>query len=69
MKRWMLPLILASLAACAEPAPQPAAPVEAEPKLCPADVQECADGSFVARDPENNCQFKPCPAPTVGDAK
>ena len=28
--------------------------------LCTADVQECPDGSFVGRDPENNCMFKEC---------
>ena len=27
---------------------------------CTADVQECPDGSFVARDPKNNCEFKVC---------
>lgn len=60
----LLPLAFASLAACAE---QPAPPKPSdrigtdEPKLCPADVKQCKDGSFVARDPENQCQFKPCP--------
>lgn len=28
--------------------------------FCTADVQECPDGSFVARDPEKNCEFKEC---------
>ncbi len=41
----------------------------AEPKLltennskvvCTQDVKECPDGSFVSRDPNNNCQFEPC---------
>lgn len=32
-----------------------------EMKLCTADVKQCPDGSFVARDPAKNCQFKPCP--------
>jgi len=29
--------------------------------LCPADVQECNDGSFVARDSSANCAFYTCP--------
>ena len=28
--------------------------------LCTQEVQECPDGSFVGRDPENNCMFKEC---------
>lgn len=28
---------------------------------CIADVMECPDGSFVAREPEKNCEFKECP--------
>ena len=32
-----------------------------EPVFCTADVKECRDGSFVPRDPENGCAFKPCP--------
>eukprot|EP01104_Vermistella_antarctica_P009007 TRINITY_DN22_c0_g1_i3.p1 TRINITY_DN22_c0_g1~~TRINITY_DN22_c0_g1_i3.p1 ORF type:complete len:383 (-),score=54.50 TRINITY_DN22_c0_g1_i3:45-1193(-) len=28
---------------------------------CTDDVKECEDGSFVSRDPDNNCKFKPCP--------
>lgn len=37
---------------------------EAQPETqqtCPADVQQCQDGSSVERDPANNCNFKPCP--------
>jgi len=30
-------------------------------KVCAADVKQCADGSFVSRDPTNDCQFKACP--------
>ena len=30
-------------------------------KVCSADVKKCSDGSYVARDPENDCQFKKCP--------
>ena len=29
--------------------------------VCTADVQQCPDGSYVSRDPANNCNFKPCP--------
>jgi hypothetical protein len=29
--------------------------------MCAMDVQECPDGSFVARNPEDNCNFYPCP--------
>lgn len=32
-----------------------------EPILCPADAKACPDGSFVGRDPNNNCEFKLCP--------
>ena len=34
---------------------------EPERILCPADVMECPDGSYVSRNPENNCEFAPCP--------
>lgn len=40
-------------------------PIEEEPEeervMCPADVQECPDGSYVSRDPDNNCEFFACP--------
>ncbi len=52
-------LSLALLAACGS-APEPA-PAD-EPQMCAQDVQECADGSFVARDPANSCEFRACPA-------
>jgi hypothetical protein len=29
--------------------------------LCTSDVMQCPDGSYVGRDPLNNCQFYPCP--------
>jgi len=32
---------------------------------CIDDVQECPDGSFVSRDPDNNCEFEACPASVV----
>lgn len=33
--------------------------------FCAADVQQCPDGSYVARDPKNNCKFRLC----SGEAK
>merc|ERR1712224_444132 len=30
--------------------------------MCAADVQECSDGSFVSRDPANDCAFPACPS-------
>eukprot|EP00797_Seminavis_robusta_P030768 Sro651_g181530.1 chitinase (277) ;mRNA; r:16988-17818 len=38
--------------------PQPAA------VLCPRSIQLCSDGSFVSRDPDNNCEFPACPDPS-----
>jgi len=29
--------------------------------VCTQDVQECSDGSFVSRDPDNQCAFPECP--------
>jgi hypothetical protein len=34
---------------------------EEEAIFCTMDVKECSDGSFVARDPSKNCEFKECP--------
>eukprot|EP00562_Extubocellulus_spinifer_P020330 CAMPEP_0178582080 /NCGR_PEP_ID=MMETSP0697-20121206/23534_1 /TAXON_ID=265572 /ORGANISM="Extubocellulus spinifer, Strain CCMP396" /LENGTH=366 /DNA_ID=CAMNT_0020217789 /DNA_START=219 /DNA_END=1319 /DNA_ORIENTATION=+ len=31
--------------------------------MCTQDAKECVDGSYVSRDPANDCQFKPCPTP------
>ena len=36
-------------------------PEDEDPVFCTADVKQCADGSFVSRDPENGCAFDPCP--------
>ncbi|MEW6716563.1 MAG: extracellular solute-binding protein [Chloroflexota bacterium] len=54
------------------PTPSPVPPPEVEEEVeepegvvCPEDVTECPDGSFVARNPDNNCEFDPCP-PIVG---
>merc|ERR1711904_454996 len=35
---------------------------EDEDIMCAADVQECSDGSFVSRDPTNDCEFPACPS-------
>lgn len=41
-------------------APPPPA-MQEEPGSCAADVKQCADDSFVSRNPTNNCAFNPCP--------
>jgi hypothetical protein len=35
-----------------------------DPVVCPADAKLCIDGSSVGRDPNNNCEFVPCPPPS-----
>jgi hypothetical protein len=40
---------------CADPPPK-----TATAEVCTLDVQECPDGSFVGRDPQNDCAFSPC---------
>jgi len=35
------------------------------PTVCPQDVMQCADGSSVGRDSNNNCEFHPCPSRCV----
>jgi hypothetical protein len=37
-----------------------------EPVMCTADAKICADGSGVGRDPNNGCQFFPCPEDVSG---
>lgn len=32
-----------------------------KPQVCAQDVYTCPDGSYVSRDPSNDCQFDPCP--------
>lgn len=41
--------------------PEQNAPQEEEPVVCAADVKECPDGSFVSRNPEDDCNFFDCP--------
>lgn len=36
-------------------------PATREQVFCPQDVRQCPDGSWVGRDPDNNCRFRPCP--------
>lgn len=43
------------------PAAPPPPQVQEEAASCIADVKQCADGSFVSRNPTNNCAFNPCP--------
>jgi len=33
-------------------------------RLCTADAKLCPDGSYVGRDSNNNCEFRPCPSTT-----
>ncbi|MBI4272819.1 hypothetical protein HY621_03130 [Candidatus Uhrbacteria bacterium] len=40
-----------------KPEPKP------EQTVCATDVNKCSDGTFVSRDPNNDCMFKSCPAP------
>jgi len=35
--------------------------------VCTTDVKKCSDESYVARDPENDCQFKKCPDKELED--
>lgn len=37
--------------------------------VCTQDVQQCPDGSYVGRDPANNCQFRACPQLPPGPAQ
>lgn len=69
-RAWVAVALVALAAGCSAPAPKtqkPAPPgppppeMPAEGIVCPADVRECPDGSFVARDPDNGCAFRPCP--------
>jgi hypothetical protein len=29
---------------------------------CTMEAKACPDGSYVGRDPDKNCEFRPCPA-------
>lgn len=43
------------------PAAPPPPPMPGDDVVCPADVKECPDGSYVSRDPARRCAFNPCP--------
>jgi hypothetical protein len=72
-------VLLLTLAACnAGPAPTrtrelpPAPPpptIADDLGACAADVRQCPDGSFVARDPARRCAFAPCPGDNRPDPK
>jgi len=34
---------------------------ENKQKACTQEAKQCPDGSYVSREPLNNCEFKPCP--------
>jgi hypothetical protein len=69
-----IPIIMAILAGlllfgCTS---QPQAPVPNSTAVtCAADLHTCPDGTYVARDPANNCQFQSCnqPAACTQEAK
>ncbi|HWM43297.1 MAG TPA: hypothetical protein VNP36_12730 [Burkholderiales bacterium] len=51
-----LRLFLAVVALTAGCAPKP-------PQIaCTMEAKACPDGSYVGRNPQKNCEFKPCPA-------
>ena len=61
-------MLLLTLAACGTPQPRKAAPagpppppLPEEPLVCPAEVRQCPDGSFVSRNPARDCEFDACP--------
>lgn len=75
MTRAALVLLWAALAGCSASLPQPAPPKKLSPagppppampaegpRMCPADVHICPDGSAVSRNGANDCAFDPCPA-------
>jgi hypothetical protein len=44
---------LAAFAGCTPP--------ETSDVVCTMEAKACPDGSYVGRDPDRNCAFKPCP--------
>ena len=46
------------------PIAPPPPPLPDDRIVCPADVKQCADGSYVSRDTAQGCAFKPCPGAT-----
>lgn len=43
------------------PAAPPPPPMADDRGACAADVQQCADGSTVSRNPDKDCTFNACP--------
>jgi len=43
----------------------PPPPMPAEVGSCAADVKQCPDGSYVSRNPANDCAFDACPGNTT----
>ncbi|CAK0903836.1 unnamed protein product [Prorocentrum cordatum] len=58
--------LLEDLGSDCEEASTTAGATQAPQTVCLADVRECADGSFLSRDPADGCQFPTCP-PEVRD--
>ena len=74
MIRTLAAALLLMLGACGaapgQPGSQPARALPPAPPppslpdqtvMCPADVKQCADGSFVSRNPAMDCVFNSCP--------
>ncbi len=54
-----LAIVVVLLTACGQ---QPRTNNPPGTKVCTQDAKLCPDGkTYVGRDPDNNCQFKPCP--------
>lgn len=67
MKVFVLLVVLSFfLAGCSEFAPVEK-PAQNDVKLCAADVMICPDGTFVTRDPANDCNYKLCSEDGYGD--
>lgn len=39
--------------------------IDKTPKFCTKDLKVCPDGNSVTRNPDNNCEFDPCPVEKV----
>ena len=70
----LLGTLILALVACTAPTdiqePKPTLPPQEdieEPIFCTQDVQECPDGSYVGRNPDNNCEFFACPEANSDD--
>ncbi len=70
MKHTLVVVCAVFLVACVPAAPKankpspagpPPPPLADEGIVCPADVRQCPDGTYVSRDPDNGCAFRTCP--------